>query len=347
MSVLEPITVQPDHKLAFQKANRRIAVVASDTSGMKETAFGSIETSRSVCDALKTRYHRVDFYEAATEVDLRRVVESNPDLVVICAKYIIEKEQSKKIWLSDYFSLYGIPFTGSDRATLKFDSDKSKAKTVLQNNNIATARFFLTRPDQVQMEHELPLRFPVFIKPLDAANGNGVDENSLAHDFAGYQAKVLDVCTTYDVPALVEEVLPGREFTVAILDGADGGARLVMPVEIVVPENKNGDRILGCREKSGNQERLQAVAEPAFSAVSSLAVDAFTVLGARDFGRIDIKMDAKGVPHFMEANLVPGMTPETSYFPRACAINCGMTYSEVVARIAEAALSRADLVTAH
>ena len=104
---------------------------------------------------------------------------------------------------------------------------------------------------------------------------------------------------------------------------------------------------MGCREKSGNQERLQAVAEPAFSAVSSLAADAFTVLGARDFGRIDIKMDAKGVPHFIEANLVPGMTPETSYFPRACAINRGMTYSEVVARIAEAALSRADHGTAH
>ena len=147
MSVLEPITVHPAHKLAFQKADRRIAVVASDTAGMKETAFGSIETSRSVCNALKDRYHRVDFCEAATEDDLRRVVESNPDLVVICVKYIIEKEQDQKIWLSDYFSRYGIPFTGSDRATLKFDSDKSKAKTILQNSNIATARFFLTRPD--------------------------------------------------------------------------------------------------------------------------------------------------------------------------------------------------------
>jgi D-alanine-D-alanine ligase len=191
-------------------------------------------------------------------------------------------------------------------------------------------------------ERNLPFPLPLFVKPLDAANGNGVDENSLVHDFASYEAKVEEIFTTYDKPALVEDVLPGREFTVAVLDDASHNCRLTLPVEIVAPRNAKGDRVLGCREKSGNREKLSKVKDPELTAVSALARKVFSVLGVRDFGRIDVKMDAEGVPHFMETNLVPGMTPETSYFPRACDINLMMSYESVVLKIVELALNRSE-----
>ncbi len=325
------------------KIDRHIEVVTTETAGMKETGFGSLETCRRVCDALKSRYTRVHFNEIQSELDLERIVDRAPDLVVLCVKYVVDEKQGAKIWLSDYFSQCDVPHTGSDRATLEFDSDKSKAKTALLEKGVATAKFFLAHPGMFKNEGHLPLPLPLFIKPLDAANGNGVDENSLVHDFASYVAKVEEIFTIYASPALVEEVLPGREFTVAVLDDPAHNSRLILPVEIVGPKNAKGDRVLGHQAKSSNMEKLSKVGDPALTAVCVLAEKVFSVLGVRDFGRIDVKMDAYGIPHFIETNLVPGMTPGTSYFPRACDINLEMSHESVVLKIAELALSRSEL----
>jgi D-alanine-D-alanine ligase len=325
------------------KVDRHIEVVTTETAGMKETGFGSVETCQGVCDILKSRYAQVRFNQVQSERDLERIVNRAPDLVVLCVKYLVDEAQNANIWLSDYFSQFDIPHTGSDRATLEFDSDKGKAKNVLLEKRVATAKYFLAHPGLFTSENRLPIPLPLFVKPLDAANGNGVDENSLVHDFASYEAKVEEIFTTYAHPALVEEVLPGREFTVAVLDDSITNRRLILPVEIVAPKNAKGDRILGCLAKSGNMEKLSKVEGPALTAVSALAGTVFSALGMRDFGRIDVKMDAYGIPHFIETNLVPGMTPETSYFPRACAINLMMSYESVVSKVVELALNRSEL----
>jgi len=321
--------------------DRHIEVVTTETAGMKETGFGSVETCRRVFEVLQGRYRRVEFNKVGNERDLREIVSRKPDLVVLCVKYVADKEDGAKTWLSEYFSRHDVPHTGSSRAALEFDSDKSKAKRILLGRGVATAKFFLGRPGRYLDEGQLPLPLPLFVKPMDAANGNGVDENSLVHDFDSYRAKVEEIFAIYGVPALVEEFLPGREFTVSVLDDPGNRSLSVFPVEIVAPRNATGDRVLGHQAKSRNSEKLSMVEEPALSAVSALAKEVFAVLGMRDFGRIDVKMDAHGLPHFIETNLVPGMTPETGYFPRACAVNGEMTYESVILKIAELALKRA------
>jgi hypothetical protein len=163
------------------KIDRHIEVVTTETMAMKETGFGSIETCQRVCDVLKSRYAQVHFNEVQSERDLERIVDREPDLVVLCVKYVVDEEQHAKIWLSDYFSQHGIAYTGSNRATLEFDSDKSKAKNAVLEKGVATAKFFLAHPGIFANESNLPFPLPLFVKPLDAANGNGVDENSLVH----------------------------------------------------------------------------------------------------------------------------------------------------------------------
>ena len=322
--------------------DRRVEVVATQTLGMKETAFGSLETSRAIHFALDAHYTDVRFNEIQTKYDLTRIVDRKPDLVVLCVKYIIDIDTRAKIWLSDYFFNHGIAYTGSARNTLEYDSDKAKAKLALQEIGIPTAKFFIASLTPHLAEAHLPLPFPLFVKPQSAANGNGIDDRSIVHDFASYREKTEEVFTAFGQAALVEQVLPGREFTVAILDDPVLGQRWISPIEIIVPKNVRGDRVLGQAEKSSNTERVSVVEEPERAEISILAGKIFSALDARDFGRIDIKMDALGVPHFMEANLVPGMTPGSSYFPRACAINRAMTYDNVVLEIVGIALRRAD-----
>jgi D-alanine-D-alanine ligase len=111
--------------------------------------------------------------------------------------------------------------------------------------------------------------------------------------------------------------------------------------------------VLGYEAKTKNEELLTLVPEPLNSEIIEFVDRIFTLLGARDFGRIDIKLDASGTPHFLEANLVPGMTPNSSYFPRALSHLASpdlpssdasrMSHSDVALKIVELGLYRSSL----
>ncbi len=76
------------------------------------------------------------------------------------------------------------------------------------------------------------------------------------------------------------------------------------------------------------------------SKVIKLAINSFLTLGVRDFGRIDIRANEAGDCFFIEANLVPGMTYASSYFPKSCKIEHGLTYDKVIHLILENGLGR-------
>jgi D-alanine-D-alanine ligase len=243
------------------------------------------------------------------------------------------------VWLSEFFALNNITFTGSNRETLKYDSDKVSAKNHLKSVGVMTANFFTAIPDQYKNKKDLPVNFPLFIKPTDAANGNGIDDQSLVNNFAEFKSKVSSLYSQYGVPALVEEYLGGREFTVSIIKGALGEMS-VSAIEVVPPESKNGLRILGSVVKKSDSESLREIDEISIGKIKNLAFAAFQGLGVRGFARIDIKMKENGECYFMEANLIPGMNYGTSYFLRACEIDNGISYDDVVGLMIEECLER-------
>ena len=333
-----------------RKISKRIVIITSGNDNQKETGFGSIETCRTLYRAINDKYRDVSFHTVSTMDSLHQIVTEAPDLAILCSKYFVVNETGEKVWYSRFFFENGIEFSGSLRENLEFDSNKSKAKTLLQNFDVATANFFIAHPGQYLMEADLPLHLPLFVKPLDAANGNGIDDNSIVRDFESYRNKVGELFNRFETGALVETELPGREYTIAILDDPETSVRHVIPLEITAPKNSNGDRLLGYETKQQNKEKLALVPEPLCTELRQLAIRIFDLLGARDFGRIDIKLDEYGTPHFLEANLVPGMTPGTSYFPRAMSyLNSsgkiltmpdGLTHSEIALKIVELGLKR-------
>lgn len=335
-----------------KKKSKRIAVVTSVNEYHNETGFGSVETCEVLFQTISDAYRDVSFHIATKTDVLHKIAQEAPDLVVLCSKYIVDTNTGKRVWLSDYFASNNICFTGSARRVLELDSNKSKAKTLLQNFSIETASFFIARPDQYKEEADLPLDFPLFIKPIDAANGNGIDEFSIVRDLESYHSKVSNLFALFGTGALVEKYLSGQEYTIAIMDDPKSNVRHVMPLEITTPKDTNGDRLLGFQAKQNNEELLTRVQEPLHSELCHTASKIFDLLEARDFGRIDIKLDENGTPHFLEANLVPGLTPGSSYFPRALSyLNSsgealkapkGLTYSEVALKIVEIGLKRAS-----
>lgn len=332
------------------KFGRRIAIVTASSNGRYENGFGTLETCKTFCDTVRKSFANVSYHQVLDISSLEHIVKERPDLVILCCKYILDPTTSEKIWLSDYFQFKNLIFTGSARKALTIASNKSIAKTIVKRADIATARHFLASTDQYRTEDELPLKLPLFIKPLDFANGSGIDEYSIARDFRTYSEKILELSSKHGRKVLVEEFLPGREFTVAIFNDETTGRRWTLPMEIISFKNKNGDRILGAYEKGRNLEQTRPVEEPLLSQLKTLASEVFSAVGARDFGRVDFKLDGSGIPNFLEINLLPGMTPESSYFPKACSFKekggsvngsySGMSYSQVANKIVEIGLNR-------
>lgn len=245
-----------------------------------------------------------------------------------------------RLWLSEYFDQRNVSYTGSPKAILLYDSNKVVAKKQVLSQGIATANFFVTFPGEYTTENDLPMPFPLFVKPLDAANGNGVDIGSIVHNFRQFQDKVANLHDEFDELILVEKYLDGREFTVSLIE--DHGNLIVSPIELIPPD-EDGFRILGTKAKTENSEILKRISDPKILAdVIDIAKRSFIALGARDFGRIDIKMDDHGRCHFIEANLVPGMTIGSSYFPRACEMNSSLGYDKVVRLMIQGAVARTD-----
>ena len=273
--------------------------------------------------------------------DLDEVVKRKPDLAILAVKYIPIKNEAN-IWLSEFFAQHGINFTGSSRDVLEFDSNKVLAKTHLTNKGIKTADYFLAIPGQYKTESELPVTFPLFLKPLDAANGNGIDDLSFVTNFTDYESKVLSLYSTFNQPILAEEYLDGREFTVAVIKKRNEKL-IVSAVEVIPPTSTHGLRILGAQAKKDDSEKLiEIVDDEVKNKVTTLAIDAFNTLGARDFGRIDIKTNNHGDCFFMEANLVPGMTRGSSYFPEACDLANEFTYDNVIELLIDDGIARAS-----
>ena len=126
-------------------------------------------------------------------LDLEKLIIRKPDLVFSGVKYFLFK--NKKIWLNDYLDKYEIPYIASNVAALNNESDKNRAKKIIQRAKIKTADFFITTPGEHKTELSIPIKFPLFIKPKKGGDSRGIDANSIVYDFLSFKTKVLDYYT--------------------------------------------------------------------------------------------------------------------------------------------------------
>jgi len=318
----------------------KIEIITTPNEALKETGFGTLKACESILNSIKSIGHIVDITICKTMNDLEKVKQRKPDLVLLAVKYL-EIEDGENIYLSKYFEENRINFSGSFRESIKFDSDKVLAKSHLRSKGVNTANYFTAIPGEYKRVHDLPIRFPLFLKPIDAANGNGIDDLSFVNSFDEFETKVASLYERFAMPILAEEYLDGQEFTTAIIKTIDGEL-LVAALEVIPIESKHGLRTLGEKAKQDDMEKLRKIEDPKLKErIIKLAIDVFIDLDIRDFGRIDIKTNKNGICFFMEANLVPGMTYGSSYFPKAFEIEHSLDYDGVIKLIVDEGISRA------
>ncbi len=305
-----------------------------------------IETVESVKAALLERHEEVVMIEADEEA-YEKLRKTRPEMVFNMAEGIWG--ESRESQMPAIMEMLRIPYTGSSPLTLALCLNKARAKEVLSHYGIPTPRFVVAESQSLEVERHLT--FPMIVKPLFEGSSKGIKNDSIVSSREELKARVATIVNEYKEPALVEEYIDGREFTVALL----GNGRDLKTLPIVeinyscLPEGVNhiysyeAKWVLDKPENPLNIFSCPAdVNERLKKAIENVARDAFRALDVKDWCRIDIRLDSNGTPHILELNPLPGilMDPNcNSCFPKA-ARAAGMTFGGLVNAVVDAARER-------
>ncbi len=329
------------------KINQHIEIVRSNKPGLSSM---SQRSCNAIVKTLAKHYIKVGVTIVNDLADLKELVALSPDLVFLGMKFVpvnaaLGAYDINKIWITDYLDDHGIAYTGSDQNAHEVELNKPKAKQLALNAGLSTSSFYEVLQGKTLREKHIELKYPLFIKPTNRGGGLGIDGDSVAHNFAQLKSKVNSLTIEFKSDSLVEEYLPGREFSVAILKYEDADEYFVMPIELQAPPDKHGDRILSSQVKSADSERfLEVTDEIIKSQINELAINVFRTIGARDYGRIDIRLDKLGIPQFLEANLIPSLIEGYGNFPKACLLNMNKNYESIILHIVRLGLARTSTI---
>ncbi len=246
-----------------------------------------------------------------------------------------------------------IPFTGSDSLTLGICLDKSRTKEILTYYKIPNAKFQIVNSlDEIA---QTDFDFPLIVKPISEGSSKGIFSSSFVKNYDELTSEITRINTKYNQPALIEEYLPGREFTVALL--GNGDETVVLPIiEIkfedfpknVVPlYSYEAKWILDTKENVFDVFECPARLDKKLEGqIKETAIKTFKVLRCKDWSRIDIRLDKNGIPNVIEINPLPGIMPdpnENSSFPKA-ARAAGMDYNQMIQSVLYSAAKRYNLL---
>ena len=224
-----------------------------------------------------------------------------------------------------------IPYTGPGVQASQIAMDKVKTKMVLEMKNVPTAKWSLASPDT----EKPPLPLPVVVKPPCDGSSVGISKASTESDwpkardlaFSAITSSSQVLKTSAPPTVLVEEFIPGREFTVAVVDGKAGPV-----IEIIAK-----DGWYGYEEKyTSNETRYPFLEDGELSSkMQKIAVDAYQAVGCRGVTRVDFRVSPLGRCYVLELNTSPGFTAH-SLVPKA-GIKTGLTFAGVCDRILQSA----------
>jgi D-alanine-D-alanine ligase len=275
----------------------------------------------------------------ATEDFPERLRQSRPDIVFNIAEGF--HGVNREAHVPAICEFFGIPYTGSDPFTLSLCLDKARAKETLTFHGVPTPKFAVVEALSEIDPRTADLKLPLFVKPLHEGSSKGITNANLCWDRAQLFAQAKLLLENYKQPVLVEEYLPGKEFTCAVL--GNGSDATVLPIvgmnfdslpkgalpiysydaKFVWDRPENPLDIFQCPARITRE--LQA-------SIERVTLDAFRVLGCRDWARIDVRLDAAGVPNVLEVNPLPGILPDpadNSCLPKA-ARAAGIGYEELI-----------------
>lgn len=363
----DPESEKPPSTIPQPARPWRVAVIANvkgktqlpiDAPADAGAEFDRPETVEAIQAAIESDGHRSIFLPAdITLLDTLR--NFCPDICFNISEGIVG--DSREAQIPAVMEMLSIPYTASRVMANAIALDKTMTKRIWREAGLPTAAWqeFITGSEPLKPD----LHFPLFAKPAREGTGMGLDEGSILHNEDELRARVRWIIESYKQPALVEEYLPGREFTIGVLGRAgaqhftrrpdlyreDGFHRF--PTLEVDTLHSVTPGVYGHQAKSLYFDEpgvpgfiCPAPIDPELGEeMHRLAVAAHNAIGAVDVSRVDMRLDAEGKPRLIEINTLPGLSPG---FSDLCVIAGaeGLSYTDLILEILYLGASRFGLL---
>ena len=305
------------------------------------------EVVEQVAQALTVGGHRVS--QIAVNDDLRELLDKlddkRPDLVFnLCERFADNDDFESHV--AAVLTMLGQPFTGSSPAGLNLRQDKAITKKLLKFHDLAYPNFATFEKENLEFAGKM--HFPFFVKPLHGDASTGIDDSSLVTEYSRMVERIDFIQKQLKVPALVEEYIDGREFYVSVL-GND-------PMEVLPLMELDFSKLPASFPRIYGHEAKSVEESPQYRAVNAVVAtdlpaevraritaagrEAGYALKIQDYGRVDIRLSATGIPMVVEVNANPYLERTSAY--ALAALQAGMGYSTLINRIVEVAWKRLE-----
>lgn len=220
----------------------------------------------------------------------------------------------------------GIPYTGCNEAASKIGFDKILSRKAFANNGVTIPNGYVIEATEANYS-EPEITLPVVVKPPREGSSVGVSIVKTIEEFK----PAVELARQYNPEVLVEEYIPGREWSIPIVCGR------VLPAVEIKPKDEWYD--WKAKYQSGGTTEYVFVEAPEdlpiLEEASKQALLAFNAINARTLSRVDFRISPEGKPYCLEINTIPGCT-ETSLLPKAAA-RAGISFKELCSMVIEEA----------
>jgi D-alanine-D-alanine ligase len=308
------------------------------------------EMEYQIAHALQERGHEVRLLGVRDDLQylVRCLDEWKPDLVFNGAEAFRGNEALEYL-LPGLLEAEGYRYTGAPPLALQMTRNKAISKKVLTYFGVQVPNFVSYRLHE-KVEREPGLRFPLFVKPLQADGSAGIAQASLVQDMGALAERVAFIQDRFGQGAIAEEFVEGRELYVSVI-GNDDSLQILPIIEMVFDKAKTRpeERIAtqsakwdeGYRDRKGIRN---VIARPLSKAVRERIYQtcrtAYRALWLRDYARLDLRLSPDGEIWVLEANANPFIS--YGHDMANAAAKAGMEYYDFIQRIVDAAIARYD-----
>ncbi len=317
---------------------------SSSSSTSNDTSFDSLAEDRSEVKIIKKHLNdfgitvRVMGISKINAKVVERIQEIKPDFVFNLCESLYEKSQAE-MYVAGLLELLRVPYTGNPPLALGLALNKMKCKQIFDSAGVPTP------PSIVVPVGEKPnvedLTPPYIVKPVREDGSAGITKDSVVKTQEDAERLVGVIHSEYSQPAVVEEFIEGKEYTVAIV----GTPPRVLGVgEIDFYSVPDGEpKIISYKTKWDAEKPLDTVFPanidaPLRKRIEKHALKAFQVIGCRDYVRIDVRVSENRRVYVLEINTNPVVSPESGF--EDAAISSGITYADFLRELVESTLAR-------
>lgn len=302
-------------------------------------------------DALSSDKRQVDLWPVADDLfDVgRQLQERRPDVVVNLCESLAADSRGELV-VPALLELLGLPYTGTSSLGLTLALHKNKAKELLRARGVSTPEFCVLNSVAELVSVKMP--FPLIVKPSREDASVGIDFDSVVHDKASLGKAVGRVLRTFQQPALVERFIGGREIYVPLLGNQPRralplteiqfGAAFADKPKVISYRAKWEPESAECIDSPSGPCTLPADIE---ARCVETAMAAFEALDCRDYGRVDLRLDADGQCYVIDINPNCDLHPQSGFAKAAS--SAGINYPDLALHLVELALEREHGNQAH